>query len=140
MKYWFNPNRRSKILLSQSVAERDVAKYLLHVQQHIYYTSFWEQNICKSHSRCLSLSLLILSMKRFTSKNLSPWFQTDKGLKTYFLRNTLFIKTTYIFHALIFISHILSSLRFGDFESQHNKQASPSIHRAVGFVFFFLIN
>ena len=55
LKYWTNPNRRSKILVSQSVAERDVATYLLHVQQHIYYTSFWEQHICKSCSRCLSL-------------------------------------------------------------------------------------
>ena len=54
LKYWTNPNRRSKILLSQSVAERDVATYLLHVKQHIYYTSFWEQHICKSYSRCLS--------------------------------------------------------------------------------------
>ena len=55
MKYWTNPNRRSKILLSKRVTERDVATYLLHVQQHIYYTSFWEQHICKSCSRCLSL-------------------------------------------------------------------------------------
>ena len=54
LKYWTNPNRRSKILVSQSVAERDVATYLLHVKQHIYYTSFWEQHICKSYSRCLS--------------------------------------------------------------------------------------
>ena len=56
MKYWTNPDGKSKIFLSQIVAERNVATYLLRVQQNIYYESFWEQNICKSYSRYPSRS------------------------------------------------------------------------------------